>query len=120
MNSEIIGIPTSKPWGFIFTQVDFQPRHPAQLYEAISYLLIFGLLYYYLYRCRFIRIGNGLFFGLSLVLIFTARFLIEFIKERQVEFEESMKFDMGQLLSLPFMLTGIVFIFFEFHKRRNT
>ena len=115
MNSEIIGIPTNKPWGFIFSQVDFQPRHPAQLYEAITYLLIFGLLYY-LYRLKFIRIGNGLFFGLSLALIFIARFLIEFIKERQVAFEESMKFDMGQLLSLPFILTGIIFIFYGFRN----
>ena len=115
MNSEIIGIPTNKPWGFLFSQVDFQPRHPAQLYEAITYLLIFGLLYY-LYRLKIIRIGNGLFFGLSLALIFIARFLIEFIKERQVAFEESMKFDMGQLLSLPFILTGIIFIFYGFRN----
>jgi len=114
MNSEIIGMPTNKSWGFVFAQVDLQPRHPAQLYEAIAYLLIFGLLYF-LFRFKHLRIGNGLFFGLSLFLIFTARFFIEFVKERQVEFEESMKFDMGQLLSLPFILTGIVFIFYGFY-----
>ena len=69
MNSEIIGLPTNKPWGFIFARVDFLPRHPAQLYEAIIYLLIFGLLYFYLYRFQQLRIGNGLFFGLCLVSI---------------------------------------------------
>jgi len=118
MNSEIIGTPTNKSWGFIFARVDFLPRHPAQLYEALSYLLIFGLIYY-LYFSKHVRIGNGLFFGLSLVLIFTARFVIEFVKERQVEFEETMKFDMGQLLSLPFILIGIVFIFYGLTKNKK-
>jgi len=118
MNSEIIGMPTTKPWGFIFAQVDSLPRHPAQLYEAISYLLMFGLLYY-LYLSKRLRIGNGLFFGLSLVLIFTARFFIEFIKERQVAFEESMKLDMGQWLSLPFILIGIVFIIYGLSKKKK-
>lgn len=119
MNSEIIGIPTNKPWGFIFAQVDLLPRHPAQLYEAITYILIFGLLYFYLYRFVHLKIGSGFFFGLCLVLIFTARFFIEFIKERQVEFEESMKFDMGQLLSLPFILIGIVFICYGLYRKKK-
>lgn len=117
MNSEIIGMPTGKPWGFIFAKVDVLPlpRHPAQLYEAIAYLLIF-LLLYFLYRFRYLRIGNGLFFGLSLTSIFTARFLIEFVKERQVAFEAAMKFDMGQWLSVPFILLGIAFIFYGLSK----
>jgi len=118
MNSEIIGMPTNKPWGFIFVQVDSLPRHPAQLYEAISYLLMFGLLYYF-YKSKRLRIGNGFFFGLSLVLIFTARVFIEFVKEKQVAFEESMKLDMGQLLSLPFILTGITFIFYGLYEKRK-
>ena len=118
MNSEIIGMPTTKPWGFVFVQVDSLPRHPAQLYEAISYLLMFGLLYF-LYLSKRIKIGNGLFFGLSLVLIFTARFLIEFVKERQVEFEEFMKFNMGQLLSLPFVLIGVGFIIYGLSRKRK-
>jgi len=118
MNSEIIGMPTNKPWGFIFAKVDFLPRHPAQLYEALSYLVIFGLLYY-LYKSKRSKIGSGIFFGLSLVLIFTARFAIEFVKERQVEFEKLMKFNMGQLLSLPFIFIGIVFIFYSLSKRRG-
>jgi len=118
MNSEIIGMTTTKPWGFIFAKVDSLPRHPAQLYEAIAYLLMFWLLYC-LFLSKRLKTGSGIFFGLSLVLIFTARFLIEFVKERQVAFEESMKLDMGQLLSLPFILIGIVFIFYGLSKKKT-
>ena len=102
MNSEIIGTPTHVPWAFIFIRVDNIPRHPAQLYEAISYLLIFGLTFY-LYKTKRDKLQNGFFFGLSITLIFIARFLIEFLKENQVPFENRMLFDMGQLLSIPSM-----------------
>lgn len=108
MNSEIIGMPTNVPWAFIFVREDNLPRHPAQLYEAISYLAIFGLIFY-LYKAKRNRLQNGFFFGLGLSLIFTARFLIEFLKERQVSFEEQMNLDMGQLLSIPFIAFGIGF-----------
>ena len=70
MNSEIIGIPTSKPWGFIFERVDNIPRHPAQLYEALAYFLIFGITFT-LYRTKRKYLKNGFFFGLALILIFT-------------------------------------------------
>lgn len=109
MNSEIIGIPTNVPWAFIFVLEDNIPRHPAQLYEAITYLLIFGLTFY-LYKTKRNILPQGFFFGLALSLIFTARFFIEFVKERQVAFEEHMKLDMGQLLSIPFIVIGIGFI----------
>jgi phosphatidylglycerol---prolipoprotein diacylglyceryl transferase len=115
MNSEIIGIPTNVPWAFIFVRVDNLPRHPAQLYEAISYLLIFGLMLY-LYKTRRESLKNGFFFGLVITLIFAARFFIEFIKEKQVPFEEQMQFDMGQLLSIPFILLGIGFIIYGLIK----
>jgi phosphatidylglycerol---prolipoprotein diacylglyceryl transferase len=108
MNSEIIGMPTNVPWAFIFEREDNLPRHPAQLYEAISYLAIFVLVFY-LYKEKRNRLQNGFFFGLTLSLIFTARFLIEFLKERQVAFEEQMNLDMGQLLSIPFIAVGIGF-----------
>ncbi|MFZ4550174.1 MAG: prolipoprotein diacylglyceryl transferase, partial [Bacteroidales bacterium] len=98
MNSEIIGIPTNVPWAFIFVREDNLPRHPAQLYEAISYLLIFPLMLY-LYKTKRENLKNGFFFGLVITLIFVSRFFIEFIKEKQVPFEEQMQFDMGQLLS---------------------
>ncbi len=109
MNSEIIGIPSNVPWSFIFVKVDNIPRHPAQLYEAIAYLFIFGLIFY-LYKTKREKLQNGFFFGLAITLIFAARFIIEFIKEKQVPFEEQMKLDMGQLLSIPFIILGIGFI----------
>lgn len=119
MNSEIIGMPTSKPWGFIFERVDNIPRHPAQLYEAISYFLIF-IIMIALYKTKRERLQNGFFFGLTLVLIFTARFFIEFVKERQVAFEANMKLDMGQILSIPYILIGITFIIYGIRKTNRT
>jgi prolipoprotein diacylglyceryl transferase len=115
MNSEIIGMPTTKPWGFIFERIDNIPRHPAQLYEGISYFLIF-IIMIVLYKTKRERLKNGFFFGLTLVLIFTARFFIEFIKERQVAFEENLKLDMGQILSIPYILIGIGFIIYGIRK----
>lgn len=115
MNSEIIGMPTTKPWGFIFERIDNIPRHPAQLYEAISYFLIFVVMVV-IYKLKRERLGNGFFFGLVLVLIFVARFVIEFIKERQVGFEENMSLDMGQILSIPYIIVGIGFIIYGLLK----
>lgn len=109
MNSEIIGLPSTKPWAFIFVRVDTLPRHPAQLYEALSYLLIFVVLII-LWKTRKKKFQNGLFSGLALILSFIARFLIEFLKEKQVAFEENMTFDMGQILSIPYILAGIALI----------
>ena len=115
MNSEIIGIPTTKPWGVIFERVDNVPRHPAQLYEAISYFIIFMIMMI-LYKKMRDRLKNGFFFGLATVLFFTARFIIEFVKENQVGFEDGMTFNMGQLLSLPYIFVGIGFIIFGIRK----
>jgi phosphatidylglycerol---prolipoprotein diacylglyceryl transferase len=118
MNSEIIGIPTTKPWGVIFERVDNIPRHPAQLYEAIAYFIIFTIMMILYYKMRG-RLKNGFFFGLGTVLFFTARFLIEFVKENQVGFEDGMKFNMGQLLSLPYIAVGIGFIIYGLMKTRK-
>jgi phosphatidylglycerol:prolipoprotein diacylglycerol transferase len=118
MNSEIIGIPTTKPWGVIFERVDNVPRHPAQLYEAISYFIIFTIMMI-LYKKMRDRLKNGFFFGLVLVLCFTARFIIEFVKENQVGFEDKMTFNMGQLLSLPYILAGIGFMIFGLWKTKK-
>lgn len=117
MNSEIIGYPTNVPWAFIFEREDNLPRHPAQLYEAISYLLIF-LLIFYLYKTKRPKLQNGFFFGISISLIFTARFFIEFVKVRQVAFEEQMQLDMGQLLSIPFIFVGLGFIIYGLVKTK--
>lgn len=106
MNSEIIGKVTDVPWAFIFERVDQYPRHPGQLYEAISYACFF-LIIYYLYRRHREKVGTGFFFGLCLTLIFVARFLIEYTKDIQVDFESGMLLDMGQILSIPFIIIGI-------------
>jgi len=111
MNSEIIGIPTTKPWGVIFERVDNIPRHPAQLYEAIFYFVIFAVMMI-LYKKMRDRLKNGFFFGLATVLFGTARFIIEFVKENQVGFEDGMTLNMGQLLSLPYLAVGIGFMIY--------
>ena len=118
MNSEIIGMPTTKPWGVIFDQVDNVPRHPAQLYEAISYFIIFAIMMILYDKLRD-KLKNGFFFGLVLVLIFTARFIIEFVKEDQVGFENGMTFNMGQLLSLPYIVVGIGFMIYGIKRTKN-
>ena len=118
MNSEIIGIPATKPWSVIFERVDNIPRHPAQLYEAISYFIIFTIMMI-LYKKMRDKLKNGFFFGLATVLCVTARFLIEFVKENQVGFEDGMKFNMGQLLSLPYLVVGIGFIIYGLTKTRK-
>ncbi|MGD8778701.1 MAG: prolipoprotein diacylglyceryl transferase [Ignavibacteria bacterium] len=118
MNSEIIGIPTTKPWGVIFERVDNVPRHPAQLYEAISYFIILTIMMI-LYKKMRDRLKNGFFFGLASVLFFTARIIIEFVKENQVGFEDKMTFNMGQLLSLPYLVVGIGFMIYGLWKTKK-
>lgn len=125
-NSEIVGFPTESDYGFKFVYHDARrawieysgdvpaeiieqipARHPAQLYEAICYLLIFFLLFW-LYRSKDMgRRRPGLLTGVGMICVFVARFFIEFIKERQVDFEQGMSLDMGQLLSIPFIIFGI-------------
>ena len=106
MNSEIIGKVTDVPWAFVFEQVDMQPRHPGQLYEALAYALLF-IIGWCLYRRYPQKVGTGFFFGLCLTYIFTARFFIEYTKEVQEAFEASLPIDMGQILSIPFIIIGI-------------
>ena len=105
MNSEIIGRVTDVPWAFIFERVDMQPRHPGQLYEALAYALLLVIMWC-LYRKRPQLVGTGFYFGLCLFYIFLFRFFIEYTKEVQEAFEEGLLFDMGQLLSVPFVLVG--------------
>lgn len=109
MNSEIYGKPTDGSWGVVFQKDDVIPRHPTQLYEAFSYLLIFAILYF-LYQYKIFKKGNGVIFGCFLVLLFTARFCIEYFKENQESFENQMPINMGQLLSIPFIVTGLILI----------
>jgi prolipoprotein diacylglyceryl transferase len=109
MNSEMIGNPTTMPWAFIFRKIDNIPRHPAQLYEAISYFIIFMVMFT-IYKTKAIKLGSGFMFGLVITLIFIMRILIEFVKINQVEFEDGMKLNMGQILSIPFIIIGIYFM----------
>lgn len=117
MNSEMIGTPTNLPWAFIFTSKDHIPRHPAQLYEAIHYFIWFIVLFVLWYKLND-RMRNGLLFGWSLIILFSFRFVDEFFKIDQVEFEEGMILNMGQLLSIPFILTGIVILISNIGKKR--
>lgn len=116
MNSEILGRATDSPFGIVFAQIDNVPRHPAQLYEAIAYFVIFigGLL---LYKKLPQKVGSLFYFGYCLATIFTFRFFVEFLKEVQVAFEESMTLDMGQWLSIPFMIIGIGCMIYSFRKK---
>ena len=110
MNSEIYGVETTLPWGFIYERNhETVPKHPTQLYEALSYLIIFASLLIYYVRKKG-KIRPGMSFGIFLTALFGIRFLIEFIKQDQVAFEQGMTLNMGQLLSIPFILAGIVFI----------
>jgi len=133
MNSEIVGSPTNVPWAFYFHTHDSMvngalvPRHPAQLYEALAYITIFILLLLVYWRLNRYGIrsgvGTGLYFGLCLAMIFTFRFFVEFIKKEQVDFEKGMALDMGQLLSIPFIVAGVYFTILGFRlvkKYRTT
>ncbi len=119
MNSEIYGVETTLPWGFVFLRNDeVAPKHPTQIYEALAYLAIFVLLY----RIYWSKKGQhleGLLISLICVLIFTARFFIEFIKEDQVGFEAAMKLNMGQWLSIPFVLLGLAGIYWSVKRNKR-
>ena len=106
MNSEIIGKPTDVPWAFIFERVDLLPRHPGQLYEAIAYALLFFIMWA-LHKRMPEKIGTGWYFGFCLTYIFAFRFFIEYTKEIQEAFEASLPIDMGQILSIPFVILGV-------------
>ena len=106
MNSEIIGKITDVPWAFIFERVDMMPRHPGQLYEAIAYAILFAIMWY-LHKRMPEKIGTGWYFGFCLAYIFTFRFFIEYTKEIQEAFEASLPIDMGQILSIPFIILGV-------------
>ena len=112
-NHEIIGVASDVPWAFIFTKAyvpdPMTPRHPAQLYEALSYLTLFAVMIRQYYRSNW-KDRQGFFFGFFLAVLFSIRFCIEFIKENQVEFEADMALNMGQWLSIPAILVGAYFM----------
>ena len=127
-NSEIYGLPTDLPWGVEFVRdrlydsatgilLPTVPRHPTQIYEALSYLLIF-IASFVFYRKRNMKMRDGFMFGFFMIALFVARFLIEFVKNDQVAFEAGMSFNMGQLLSLPFIFAGIAILIWTKVKPR--
>ena len=106
-NSEILGRPGDVPWAIVFTREDPLPRHPAQLYEAAAYLVIFFILFF-LYKRLKDRTPAGLLIGIFLFTVFSARFLIEFVKERQAAYESTLPLSVGQWLSMPLICLGAV------------
>lgn len=116
-NSEIYGGVTNLPWGFVFVRnEETEPHHPTQLYEALSYLIL-GLVLLTIYKYRSEKTWRGTFIGLFLIGCFGSRFLIEFIKNDQVDFEAGMALNMGQILSIPFVLLGIGFLVYAYKKK---
>lgn len=115
-NSEIYGDVTSLPWGFVFQRNgETLPKHPTQLYEALSYVLI-GFILLFLYNRKMNGLYKGTIFALFLIALFGVRFLIEFIKEPQEAFEKGMILDMGQILSIPFILFGVFLLVWSIMK----
>jgi phosphatidylglycerol:prolipoprotein diacylglycerol transferase len=109
MNSEMVGLPTTLPWAFIFTSVDDVPRHPAQLYEAIYCLILFAVLFY-IWSTKRNEIKDGILAGWFFIILFTLRFIDEFFKINQVSFEDGLVLNMGQMLSIPFIIAGVLIL----------
>lgn len=109
-NSEILGIPTTVPWAVVFSRVDTLPRHPAQLYEAIVYLLLLISLML-IYKKYGEKLKPGFMMGILMIVIFGSRFFIEFIKIPQEAFVPILGLNMGQWLSIPFVIMGSYFMY---------
>ena len=128
MNSEIIGKPTDLPWGFkFFRDYEFNPlgdpamvvaRHPSQLYEALSCLVIFALLMWF-WSQKKAKTQEGLMTGLFMVVLFGLRFFYEFLKENQSDFENQMALNMGQILSIPSVIFGLIVLFYSYKKANS-
>ncbi|MBP5505523.1 MAG: prolipoprotein diacylglyceryl transferase [Bacteroidales bacterium] len=132
-NSEIFGGPTTLPWGFKYLRSmqwvsEYGPAvyppdgvacHPTQIYEALSYLLL-GFFLLWIYFKKADKVYKGWIFGVFLIVLFGMRFLIEFIKNDQVGFENGMLFNMGQLLSVPFIVAGIIILVLSYIKKKPT
>lgn len=110
MNSEIYGNVTELPWGMVFVRAgEIMPKHPTQIYEALVCIALWASLMYYYFKQNG-KLRTGFVFGIFLIVLFTSRFLIEFVKEPQVEFENNMILNMGQLLSIPFIIAGVYYL----------
>jgi phosphatidylglycerol:prolipoprotein diacylglycerol transferase len=117
-NSEITGIETDSPLGIVFARISDKPLHPAQLYESLSYLLTFVVLYY-IYRRYRATTADGLYLGIMMLGIFASRFMIEFFKPEYASYDIGIMLNLGQLLSLPFILLGVTMIIYSLTKNRK-
>ena len=118
MNSEIYGDVTTLPWGFVFEgRGETEPKHPTQLYEALSYAIL-GVALILMYKNRVKWMYKGSYIGIFFIVLFGMRFLIEFIKEDQVAFESGMTLNMGQWLSIPFILIGVGLLVYSYVKKQ--
>lgn len=129
MNSEIVGLPTDLPWAFVFegsmslAPADrLIPRHPAQLYESLSCLVLFIFLYFTYWNWKD-KLPKGRFFSIFMVYIFGLRFFYEFLKQNQVDFESglqaSLGLNMGQILSIPLVMIGVYFLMKSFEEGKS-
>jgi phosphatidylglycerol---prolipoprotein diacylglyceryl transferase len=126
MNSEIIGKPTNVPWAFKFYNdsslgVDYTevvPRHPSQLYECLSCIVLF-LFLMWIWNRKKEKTQDGLMTGLFMIILFTVRFFYEFLKVNQVKFEDSMTLNMGQWLSIPAVLFGVIVLWYSYRKKNR-
>ena len=108
-NSEILGTPADVPWAIVFKRIDDVPRHPAQLYESLAYGLIFALLLW-VYSGRRSRTPSGLLLGLFLIIVFSFRFFVEFLKIRQAAYGHELPISVGQWLSIPAVILGVLLL----------
>jgi prolipoprotein diacylglyceryl transferase len=121
VNSEIYGHATDLPWGFIFVRAgETVPKHPTQIYEALCYLATYAVLLLLYYKMDAGRRRPGLLFGVGLIGVFLSRFLLEFLKNNQVSFESDMIINMGQILSIPFIVAGILMVVWPYTKYKLT
>ncbi|MBR5982607.1 MAG: prolipoprotein diacylglyceryl transferase [Bacteroidales bacterium] len=119
MNSEIYGYPTDLPWGFLFVRNgDTLPCHPTQIYEALCYIVVSIVLILLYRKPKFARM-HGLMLGVFLIMVFSARFFIEFLKQNQEAFEQGMALNMGQILSIPAVLFGIGLVIYAFRTKKQ-
>ena len=117
-NSEILGKATDVPWAVIFQRIDSVPRHPVQLYESISYAIGF-LIVYLVYRFYGDKLRDGFIVGLTIVLIVSARIVLEFFKMPQAHYETGDAISVGQILSIPYLIGGLILIYLALRKNKN-
>lgn len=120
MNSEIVGASTDVAWAFVFPEIDNLPRHPAQLYESLFFFVLFGVGVWLFKRLKYDGVRSGFYLSLQLMVIAGFRFCVEFVKEVQVGFERDMVLNMGQWLSVPLFLLGVVLMIYTQKSGENS